>query len=421
MKLAIRLPLPRDVYVLQTGLVLNAFGNGAANPFLVLYLHDVRGISLGVAGLAASTSAGAGLVAALAAGSLADRRGARPTMIAGLFVSAAGFALYPLVREPWQAIALAAVAGSGVGTWFTMQSSLLAAIVPVHLRHIAFAQQRVAANVGLGLGGFVGGAIVTTSSAATFTTLFRLNAVTFLVYVVFLLALRTGRVTPRSETANGSYGALLRDRVFVRFLALNLLFVATSISLLNGLFPVFAKNEGGVSEGTIGALFLANSLIIIGAQLRVVRAVEGHRRMRGIALMGVLFALCWTLVLAGGAAATPVAATLLFAAAIVSFSFAECLYDSIQGPLTAALAPAGLTGRYMAANGFSWQLGFIVGPGLGGAVLAAQPFALWPAVSVLSLVGAAYALRLDGSLPSAHRQTPRRVAAAGASPEPEVS
>jgi hypothetical protein len=29
---------------------VNALGNGAANPFLVLYLHDVRHISLGIAG-----------------------------------------------------------------------------------------------------------------------------------------------------------------------------------------------------------------------------------------------------------------------------------------------------------------------------------------------------------------------------------
>jgi hypothetical protein len=29
--------LSREVYVLRSGLVVNAFGNGAANPFLVVY------------------------------------------------------------------------------------------------------------------------------------------------------------------------------------------------------------------------------------------------------------------------------------------------------------------------------------------------------------------------------------------------
>jgi MFS family permease len=70
--------LPRDVYVLQADLVVNALGNGAASPFLVIYLHDVRGVPLGVAGLAASTGAACALAAALASGSVADRRGTAP-------------------------------------------------------------------------------------------------------------------------------------------------------------------------------------------------------------------------------------------------------------------------------------------------------------------------------------------------------
>jgi hypothetical protein len=56
--------LPRDVYVLQAGLLVNVLGNGAAAPFLVIYLHDVRGAPLGVAGLAASTGAACALTAA---------------------------------------------------------------------------------------------------------------------------------------------------------------------------------------------------------------------------------------------------------------------------------------------------------------------------------------------------------------------
>src|SRR5262249_5028793 len=84
--------LPRAVYVFQSGLVINAFGNGAANPFLVIYLHNVRGIPLGLAGLAGSTSAACGLVATLGAGSVADRLGARAAMLVGLVISATGFA-----------------------------------------------------------------------------------------------------------------------------------------------------------------------------------------------------------------------------------------------------------------------------------------------------------------------------------------
>ena len=105
--------LPRGVYVLQAGLLLNAFGNGAANPFMLLYLHEVRGISLAVAGIASGVGACAALAASLASGSLADRVGARATVIGGLALSTVGFVLYPLVREGWHAIAVAILLGSG--------------------------------------------------------------------------------------------------------------------------------------------------------------------------------------------------------------------------------------------------------------------------------------------------------------------
>jgi hypothetical protein len=156
----------------------------------------------------------------------------------------------------------------------------------------------------------------------------------------------------------------------VRFLALNLLYVAGTVALVNTLFPVFAKNEGGIGAGAIGTLVLLNSLLIVGGQIPIARALEGHVRMRGLALTGVLFGLCWLLVVAGGLASSTGRAFALFTLAFLSLAVGECLYDSIQGPLTAALAPKRLAGRCMAAHGFSWQLGFIVGPGLGALVLA---------------------------------------------------
>lgn len=402
---SLRPGLPRDVYVLQSGLVINAFGNGAGNPFIWIYLHNVRDMPLAVAGLAGSASAACALLGAALGGSLADRRGARGTMIAGLLVSALGWSLYPLVREPWHALALATLTGGGIGTWLTMQSTVLALIVPQRLRHAAFAQQRVAANLGLGLGGFVGGLIVTTSDASTFTVLFLLNAATFLLYCVFIARLSLPPPAPRNPDDRG-YRETLRDRRFLRVLALNFAFVAASVALINSAFPVFARNEAEVGEDAIGLFFLLNALLIIGAQLPVARAIEGHRRARGLALMCVLFASAWTLVELGGV--LPAFAVALLAAGVAVLSIGECLYDSIYAPLVADLAPEGKTGRYMAAAGLAWQLGFITAPAVSGVLLGAAPLLLWPLVAVLMLGVGAYVLRLEPMLPPGARVTPRR-------------
>ena len=406
--------LPRDVYVLQAGLVLNALGNGAANPFVLLDLHNVRNVPLPVAGLVSATSAAAALVAALVSGSFADRFGPRSTMVAGLVLSAAGFAYYPFVHEAWQAFVAALLTGAGVGTWLTGQSALLAAVTPPELRAIAFAQQRVVANVGLGLGGFIGGVIVTTGDPSTFTVLFLLNAVTFLVYIAFLVRLPTGAPVRVAGQQPGSYRAVLRDPAFVRFALANFLWVAAAVALLNSLVPVFARNEGGVSEAAIGLLFLLNALTIIVFQIPVARLQEGRRRVRGLALMSLLFAAAWLTFGLAGVLLPPAGALAGFALAILVLSLGECLYDSIQGPLTAELAGERLRGRYMAVNGFSWQLGFIVGPVVGASLMTIEPLAVWIAAAAVCLLGGAVAIRLEHRLPAAARLTPVRRPRAGA-------
>src|SRR5205085_4921491 len=135
-----------------------------------------------LATLAGSVAGSAALLAALAAGAASDRIGPRPTMLLGLALSTSSYLLYPLVRSAGEAFAVAALAGAGIGTWLTMQSTLLASITPPQLRHRAFAQQRVAANLGLGLGGLTGGLLVTVGDPTSFTRLFLLNAATFVAY-----------------------------------------------------------------------------------------------------------------------------------------------------------------------------------------------------------------------------------------------
>jgi MFS family permease len=396
--------LPRDVYVLQTGVALNAFGNGAANPFILLYLHDVRGIPLAAAGLASAANATCGLLASFVGGSVSDRIGPKTTVLVGLAIASLTFLVYPLVTEAWEAILAGALLGTAAGGWLTGQSVLLATLVPPDRRHIAFAQQRVAANLGLGIGGLCGGLIAATSDARTFTVLFVLNAVTFAGYAVFVARIKPPS-SHRSPTTGG-YRAVLADRPLLGVLAVDVALVAAAVALLNGVMPVYAHNTVGLSEGAIGLLFLVNSLLIIGAQLRVARLVEGRRRTRALALTGLLFAGCWLVVL--GAGHTPQHGLVLLLVAIVLLSLGECIYDAVRSPLVADLAPDGLSGRYLASAGISWQLGFIVGPAAAAAVLALSPTALWIGAATVCAVASLSILRLDRAIPAAARVTVRR-------------
>jgi hypothetical protein len=74
--------------------------------------------------------------------------------------------------------------------------------------------------------------------------------------------------------------------------------------------------------------------------------------------------------------------------------------------LVADLAPASLVGRYMALNGFSWQLGFITGPADAAAVLGAEPHAVWLLAAGVCLLGTLGAYRLERRLPAEAAITP---------------
>ena len=399
--------LPRSVWLLQAGGLANFFGNGMVVPFLIIYLHNVRGLSLAAAGLIAASNALAALVWRPLAGALSDRVGPRQTLVGSLSLMAVAISLFPLIHETWQAFALNALLGFGSGGFWPSQSALVTGLTPPDRRHAAFAQQRVTMNLGFGLGGLTGGLIATTGSPESFTKLFLLDAVTFLVFAVILSRIPSP-ARPAHGHAPGTYRDVLRNRPFMSFAALNMLFVMVGIVPLSEFLPVFVKNNAGVSEHGIGLVFFVNTLTIVALQLPISKLQEGRRRMAALALMGVLWSVSWLAVLVTGAwleSETAVAALIVIG---MVFAVGECLHGTVQGPVVVDLAQPQLIGRYMAVSSLSWQVAFIIGPAIGGAILGAQPLALWPLAATLALVGAAWALRLEPRLPRVARRTPAR-------------
>jgi predicted MFS family arabinose efflux permease len=178
--------LPRTVWLVQAGGVVNSLGNGVVVPFVVIYLHNVRGISFSLAGLALAFAGVTALAAGLVAGPAVDRIGGRNTLLIGLALQATSFALFPLIREPWHAFALLGLDGVGTACFWPGQSTLLARLTPAGDRHSAYALQRISMNLGMGLGSLIGGLIATTADPGSFTRLFLLDAATFAVFVLVL-------------------------------------------------------------------------------------------------------------------------------------------------------------------------------------------------------------------------------------------
>src|SRR5712691_5760755 len=135
--------LPRKVWLLQFGVLINFFGNGMVAPFLVIYLHFGRGLTFALAGSAVALGGITAVTSGLLAGSLSDRLGSRNTLVAAMVCNAVAYLLYTQVTSVWQALGVGLLVGVGTGAYGPSSQNLIASMVPVQNRHAAYSQNRV--------------------------------------------------------------------------------------------------------------------------------------------------------------------------------------------------------------------------------------------------------------------------------------
>ena len=193
---------------------------------------------------------------------------------------AVAISLFPLISTVWEAYALNLLLGTGSGAFWPSQSSMLTGLTPPTARHSAFAIQRLTMNLGVALGGLTGGLIASVAHPSSFTILFLLDAVTFFGYAVVTFTLPSPMWG--SEKKRGRYADVVKDRPFMRYVALNAAFIAIGMAVIIELLPPYAKNTAGVSEREIGLLWFFNALVVVVAQLPIAKIGEGRSRMRAL-------------------------------------------------------------------------------------------------------------------------------------------
>ena len=394
--------LSRELWLIEAGVFLNMLGYGAVLPFEIIYLHNGRGFSLGVAGLVVGTITGVAVVVSPTAGQLIDRFGARLTAIGAGVALAAGYGGLAFVHTPAEAFAAAACAGAGNGALSPSQTTLLTTLAAPDLRHRVTAVSRVAGNAGIGIGGALGG-LVAAHGLAGFVVLFLVNAVTYLVYVAVLAVVV--RENPRREPVRGGYRLVLRDRAFVHLAVTDVAMIAIGWGVFTWLLPPFAQNDLGLSTTRIGLLLTVNALAVVVAQVPVARLAEGRRRALLMALAGALF--CGACLLVEVAEANRATAYAILVTAVIAVGLGECLHTTALTPLVADLAPAHLRGRYMAVIGLCFWIGLAVAPTGGTALLSVSPTVAFGVAAAVALAAAVSMLRLERRLPEATRLTPR--------------
>ena len=380
--------LPSEGRWLLSTVAVQTLGRGLTLPFTVIYLHEVRGFALDLSGLLMAFIAVVALAVTGPGGALTDRLGARRMLLWATTSQLVGCVVIAFATTPVVMALGFLFLGLNFGVSWPAFNALVAAIVTGESRQQYFGINFALVNLGIGLGGIVGGLFADVHEPATFTVIFLADAACMLVPIGLLLGpLRHvhGRAEEPedAEAGDGSYLSILRKPAVLWLTALTFLGVFVGYGQMEAGFPAFARQVSGVSTGVIGFAFAVNTAVIVGLQFWVLRRISGRRRTRVLVVMVALWSVAWVVLgLTGLVAGTWAASAgvLLFHAL---FALGETLLQPTVPAMTNDMAPDHLRGRYNAVNAGAFQTGTILGPVVAGFMLGRH----WSTAFIAMVVG----------------------------------
>lgn len=363
-------------------LVFDFVGTGLIMPFAVAYLHEVRAFSLQTAGVLLALPAIVGLLAVGPGGVLIDRLGARRVVIAAVSLEIAAQLLMANARSVPVAAASLVCSGMAVGVIFPAVQAMVASVMPSHQRQHYFGLSFTLLNLGLGIGGMLGGALVDVKRPETFELIYYVDALTFLIpLTLYLWPLRhfggpASRASDEREAAQaspgrGGYALVLRDPAMRLLVLLGFVTAFIGYAQFGVGFQAFSRSVAHVSTQVLGWAYAANTAIIVVAQLFVLRFVAGRRRTRALLVMCGLWALSWSVLGAAGVVAesNAVLAPVLVCLSAAVFGIGETFLQPTLPAMVNDLAPDHLRGRYNSASAAAFHVAEIVGPPFAGLLI----------------------------------------------------
>ena len=365
--------LPREGRLLLSVVAFEFIGTGLVLPFWVVYLHEIRGFSLDVVGLLIAAMSAAGVVTSIPGGTLDRPHRSAPTLVGVLVSAIVGNDRDGVRRPPSRSPLLGiAIVGGGFGMGWPASQALIASVVPSEIRARYFGMNFSLLNLGIGIGGIVGGLVVDVDRTFTFQAMYLGNALSYLPGLFLLLVpLRhiggPARASHEDATAAAiSYADVLRAPAMGTLCALMFVSAFVGYAQLNSGMPAYARAIGDVSTRGLGFAFAANTLVIVLLQLVVLQRIEGRRRTRVIVVMSVVWAASWALLGASGLWPGTAAATLFVAGCASVFALGETLLQPTMPAIVNDLAPDHLRGRYNGLTSGCFQAASILGPIVAG-------------------------------------------------------
>ncbi len=352
---------PPQFWILFGGMLVNAVGSSLIFPFFTLYVRQRFGVPMATIGVTIAAMAGVGLISGALGGALADRFGRKTLMVGGLMLVGVSSFIMGVV-DSLVAFAAVAIFINFISPFFRPASqAMVADMVEPKKRARAYGLMRVAFNLGVAIGPAVGGFLAEQS----YFTLFVGDAVTSLIFafiILFFIVETKPEVAEEERAAHGAgYGPLLRDTPFLIFCLVSIA-VTVVYAQMNSTWPVYMKENYGITERQYGLMMSLNAAMVVLFQFPITGFTERYARTAMLALAAVFYGVGFGLV---GFVSTAA----FFALAIAIWTVGEMVHVPVAQAYVADVAPEDMRGRYMGASGLTWGVGWSLGPLLAGLMM----------------------------------------------------
>lgn len=364
-------------------------GTGLFIAASAIYFVQVVGLPESSVGLGMLVSGVVAMLAVVPLGTLADRWGARRTLVVVSLWRGAAVAGYLVVDGWWSFLAVTTAVVIGEQAAHPLTQALVGERTTPDLRARVMAAHRTALNVGISVGGLLAAIPLTVGTSAAFRWTFGCVAAIFVTTGLLVKLLPDVTVTTRPAVRRFD---ALRDR---RLLALTAYDGVASLWLpmLNIAFPLWLTGHTNAPPALVGVLYAVNTTACVLLQLPMSRfATTPRQALNSYSVSGVLLALsCVGFALAPALHGTPT--MVLLAGAILLLTFGELCQVNGAWTLSYALAPPDRRAEYLAAFSLGRTAsGKLYGPVLMTGVVLALGTSGWFLLGALLAITAALPL-----------------------------
>ncbi len=377
---------PREIWVITAIQVFIAAGYSVSFPFLALYLHQERDLSMTLVGVMFLIGGLCSSATQMIGGALTDRFGRRSLLLWTMGISVfvlSGLAVSVGVTAPIWVVMLTYILGQSI---LMMAGPAIRAMVadlsPKDRLTETYSLMRVGVNAGFAAGPALGGYLLT-----IFPYAWLLGAAVLASAVAFFLALFFVKESFHGSTKQVGFRSVFSvatDRAFLIFNGLIFLSFL-SMAQFGSTLSVFTVDRIGFTIAQYGLLLTINCLIVVVFQYPVSRGVDKLPRARGFVLGSLFYGLGWLLF----AWITDFSWAVM---AMVVVTAGEIIVTPLALSVVAEFSPEDKRGRYMGFFGLSTSLSASSGPLLGGILLdafPANPLFIWGIIASVAFVAAA--------------------------------